>query len=106
MSRKSIKTIAIGLLILAITFVAFNALFDATAPSEAEIFAANSSANASMMAYNSSGSMADFFAVNSAVQAVNDKSQQAEGVRNLFYVVAALEVIITGVLAFKWRDES
>jgi hypothetical protein len=86
MSRKSIITIAVGILILVVSWVAFNAIFNATAPSEAEINA---------VATGGAGT----------VQGLIDKSQQAQGVRTVFYFVAGLEVIITGVLAYQWRED-
>jgi len=87
MSRKSIVTIAMGLLVLVVTFVAFNASFNATAPSETEINAVVAGGGGTM-------------------QALIEKSQQAQRLQTLFYFIAALEVIITGVLAHKWRKNS
>lgn len=85
MSRKSIVTIVVGLVILAITFAVFNAMFNAAAPSEAEINAVVASGG--------------------SPQTLIEKSQQAQGVQTLFYFIAGLEVIITGVLAYQWREK-
>lgn len=85
MSRKSIITIVVGLLVLAITFAVFNSMFKATAPSEAEINAVVASGG--------------------SPQTLIEKSQQAQGVQTQFYFIAALEVIITGVLAYQWREK-
>jgi hypothetical protein len=86
MSRKSISAIVVGLLILALTFMIFSNVFDATAPSEAEFNA--------VAANGVSG------------QALLERSQQAEGVRTLFYFIAGVEVIMTGLLAYQWRREN
>ena len=85
MTRKSIITIVVGLLILAITFAIFNAMFNATAPSEAEVNAVVASGGSPQM--------------------LIEKSQQAQGVQTLFYFIAASEVMATGLLAYQWRQK-
>lgn len=84
MSRKAIITIVAGLLLLAVTAVIFNAVYNTYAVSEAEFFAASS---------------------REAVAEIVDRSQQAGMVRNVFFFAAALEVIVTGVLAYQWRND-
>ena len=86
MSRKSISVIVVGLLILALTFMIFSNIFDATAPSDAEFNAVAANGG--------------------SAQALLERSQQAEGVRTLFYFIAGVEVVITGLLAFQWRREN
>jgi len=60
MSRKSILAIVVGLLLLAITFVVFNAMFNAAAPSEAEIL--------------------ELVATGGSTQTLIEKSQQAQSI--------------------------
>ncbi len=86
MGRKSISAIVVGLLILTLTFSIFNDTFQAIAPAEAEITAAAANGG--------------------STQALLERSQQAEGVRTLFYFIAGVEVILTGLLAYQWRRES
>ncbi len=86
MSRKSISAIVIGLLILTLTFSIFSDLFEAIAPAEADINAAAANGGSS--------------------QALLERSQQADGVRNLFYFIAGVEVVATSLLAYRWRREN
>ncbi len=85
MSRRSISAIVVGVLVLALTFMIFSNIFDATAPSESEFNA--------VAAHGGSA------------QALMERSQQAEGIKTLFYFIAGVEVIITGLLAYQWHRE-
>ncbi|MCK6568081.1 MAG: hypothetical protein DCC59_06825 [Chloroflexi bacterium] len=86
MSRKSINAIIVGLVILAVTYFAFNSMFNAAAPSEAEINAVVASGG--------------------SPQGLIAKSEEAQSIRTMFYLIAALEVIVTGILAYQWRGQN
>ncbi len=86
MGRKSISAIVIGLLILTLTFSIFIDMFQAIDPAEAEINVAAANGG--------------------ATQALLERSQQADGVRNLFYFIAGVEVVATSLLAYRWRREN
>jgi hypothetical protein len=83
MSKKSITTIVVGLIVLVITWLGFNAVFNAIAPSSAAVHSA--------------------FAGGSGMSDIIQRSQQAQMIQVLFFVIAALEIVVTGVLAYKWR---
>jgi hypothetical protein len=87
MSRKSSIAIVVGILVLLVTYLAFTALFNATAPTEAEI-----------LDQVATGTRA-------GVNDLMERSQQAETIRIFFFVIAAVEVIITGILAYQWRSD-
>ena len=77
MSRKSILTLVIGLLVFAATIVVSNLIFTATAPSSAEIMA--------------------------SPQTQIEKLQKAETVHTTFLFIAIVELLVAGMLAYQWR---
>ena len=83
MNKKSITVIVAGLIVLVVTYVGFNAIFNAIAPSTAELKAA--------------------FAGGGGMNELAQRSQQAQVIQVLFFIIAAAEIIVTGVLAYKWR---
>ncbi len=86
MGRKSISAIVVGLLILTLTFSIFNDTFQAIAPAEAEITAAAANGG--------------------STQALLERSQKAEGVKNLFFFIAGVEVVAASLVAYRWRQEN
>lgn len=84
MNRKPLIIIGLGLIVLVVTYVGFNVLFSNIAPTEAEINAATSRGD---------------------TLALIARSERAENIRNIFYVIAAGEIVLTGFLAWlKWYD--
>lgn len=79
MQIRFLRTLIIVIAILVVTFFAFNQIFNSVAPSEAEFFAATS---------------------RQAVQELADRSEQAGVIRNIFFVVAGIELIV-GLVALK-----
>ena len=86
MIRKSIYILFIGLLILFVTYIGFTLLFNSVAPSETEI-----------NEIVASGTRSD-------VLELVESSDQANSYRVMFFVVAAIEVIVTGILAYQYRN--
>ncbi len=77
MSRKSILTIVIGVVVFAATLVVSNVIFASTAPSSAEIMA--------------------------SPQTQIEKLQLAGIVQTTFLFIAIVELLTAGMLAYQWR---
>lgn len=88
MATKPVTTIVNGFLVLVVTYQIFTLIFNSIAPSEAEILAAIASEDPEQE------------------QMLYERSEQAKGIRSLFYAAVALEVIATGVLVYKGIKES
>ncbi len=94
MSRKSLITIAAGILILVLTIVSFNALIKATMPTDAETQANTATAQDSFETINQK---------QENLLHLMARERQAETYRTILNFLVAVEVIGTGVLAYKWR---
>jgi hypothetical protein len=73
----------IGLIVLFVTYAGFNAIFNVIAPSSSDVQAA--------------------CAGSGGIQEFSQRSQQAQVFQVLFFIVAAVEIIVPGTLAYKWR---
>jgi len=80
MNRKTLAMIGVGLIVLAVTYIAFTTLFNVVAPSGDEIDAA--------VAAGDRGRLSDVF----------ERSNKAGNIRITFFVIAALEIVGTLVV--------
>jgi hypothetical protein len=79
MRVKFLRTLAIVVVILVVTVLGFNQIYNGTAPSEDEI--------------NRIAAMPNAQEGRQAAQALLGRSEQAGNIRNLFYVVMGIEII-------------